>query len=126
MPGSGFDWHVCPENLPASRSRGNLADRECGRTFSKQTLIGNYNDGFATTAPVISFKPNAFGIYDLEGNVNEWCSDWHNEKMQFRVFRGGHWLASVPIYLLSSARMQNSGNVHGPIFGFRVVLEVAP
>jgi formylglycine-generating enzyme required for sulfatase activity len=114
------------KSFPPPDKRGNLADRECGKTFSNQTIIGNYNDGFATTAPVMSFKPNAFGIYDLEGNVSEWCSDLLNDKMQFRVFRGGHWLASASNYLLSSARMQNSVIAHIPILGFRVVVETAP
>lgn len=84
---------------------GNIADESLKRKYPKVDKIWNgYDDGEVFTAPVGRYAANELGIFDMTGNVWEWCADSfrprnnpHN-KYQYRVLRGGGW-PSTPAQL---------------------------
>lgn len=85
---------------------------------------------------VASFSPNAWGLYDMHGNVQEWCEDWYNKNYtsghvtdpegpssgSYRVLRGGSWCHLFEKSIRSAYRNSlypDDGG--GSYFGFRVV-----
>jgi serine/threonine protein kinase/formylglycine-generating enzyme required for sulfatase activity len=86
---------------------------------------GGQDDGFAATSPVMKFRPNGLGIYDLGGNVWELCEDWFTAAQDRHVLRGGSYRMGDRVYLSSAQRSGAPVASREADCGFRVVMEVA-
>ena len=97
-----FSWG---SKWPPPKESGNFADKS-SREISP-SILPAYDDGYASTSAVGSFKANAIGIFDGGGNVAEWVNDWYTvptpgitepvvdpygpERGRSRVIRGSSW-----------------------------------
>lgn len=109
------------KSWPPPNAVGNYADRAAKEIFNGMRVIRDYDDGFPTTSPVGRFPANRHGLYDMSGNVWQWCEDWYDPIRSNHVARGASWQSVEPRALLSSHR----GSVpegRGSSVGFRCVL----
>jgi len=115
-------------------SHANLYDKTAEKKLEFGMDMLPCDDGFDVTAPVGSFKPNAFGLHDMLGNVWEWTEDcqvhlWRNAptdararvtgRCTERAYRGASWLSHPPSYVRIGDRYRFIGARYNDL-GFRV------
>jgi formylglycine-generating enzyme required for sulfatase activity len=123
-------------------ARAHFAGRQypCGDKLEMN--CANFNKGFFrenALKPVGSFEPNALGLYDMAGNVWEWCQDWYDEDYYkkspaqnpqgpadglYRVDRGGSWVNDKN-FLRCAQRGKSTPDCRSHIIGFRCALSAA-
>ena len=132
----------------ASRGGRDMAKYPWGSPYLANTLgcllanfkpgRGNYyNDGFMYTSPVASYFPNDFGLYDMAGNVAEWCNDafaesavplimdlnptYIDDNEPRKVVRGGSW-KDIAYYLETGTRTYEYKDSVRSYIGFRCAM----
>ena len=133
-------------------ARGGLVGQKYPWGNSIDASKANYHVDVKDTMPVGSYPPNEYGLYDMTGNVWEWCLDAYDSHVytssprrnpivgaesisnlidnfttikSSRVLRGGSWFYSAP-YLRVSYRDRDTPRITYTLFGFRCVKEVMP
>jgi len=127
------DW---PATLEGA---ANLADTALLEVYQKAEGCSPWHDGFAFTAPAGHYTANFFGLYDMHGNVGEWCQDWYSSNYYefslmkdptgpqqptiWRVVRGASWY-NGPMSSRSSGRHDGIATACSTTNGFRLVMDV--
>ena len=108
-------------------ARGGLVGKEFpwGDSEAVARDYANYDgtggkDKWEYCAPVGSFKPNGYGLYDMGGNVWEWCQDRYDSDKTSRILRGGSWYGNT-VSLRADFRFGNGPSNAGISYGFRCV-----
>jgi sulfatase modifying factor 1 len=134
--GSRHTKYSWGDNDPFGKKGGNVCDKTAKVKSSSWSAFESYTDGYIYTAPVGQFEANEFGLFDMSGNVWEWCSDWYDAEyysknasktpkgptraIDYRVHRGGSFF-SGPSSCRVAVHSGSLPNYRDFFVGFRVV-----
>lgn len=133
----------------AARAEGQKITYPWGNAFNGDTLNfadrrapfsnASVDDGHQWTAPTGSYAPNEIGLFDMGGNVSEWCRDWYQpdyyataarrnptgpSEGEKKVYRGGNW-SDPPTYSQTTIRRKADPGLPTDDVGFRVVWDIS-
>ena len=134
MTGRRFTLPTEAEWEYAARGGKKTTNAKYSGSSSVATVAWYDGNSGSQTHPVGKLRPNELGIYDMSGNVWEWCLDWYGSygsasqtdpmgpgSGSDRVFRGGSWYCGAGCCRVSDRGNNSPGN-RDIIYGFRVVL----
>ena len=114
----------------------NIQSGVLGNTFDEKQYCYKQK----LTCPVKSYKANDLGLYDMTGNVWEWCQDWYqkdfyktkidrnpvckNDSSGNQVLRGGSWNINNDVWMRSTYRSYKLLAFRYDIYGFRCVMDI--
>jgi formylglycine-generating enzyme required for sulfatase activity len=131
--------NVADRSLKAKWDFSQMKPKEFQKELSGGSWFANWDDGFPFTAPVGQFQSNSWGLYDMLGNVRQWCSDRYDPNFygrsprkdpegpkegKARIVRGGSWFYG-PRSCRCAARLESDPVGRMCDIGFRVVVPVA-
>lgn len=137
---SEAEWeYACRAGTTTPFCFGETLTTEIANFFADFSFTENFEENYRNTPVAVdSFWPNKFGLYNMHGNVNEWCADDYQENYKgaptdaslwlsnqtnaSKVMRGGSWFNDTP-HCRSASRDKNSQTGHSNSFGFRIVCE---
>lgn len=134
LEGARYSWGDAEPN----NTSANFADSQTAFEWRSAEV----NDGFLFTAPVGTFPPNGYDLYDMAGNVWEWCADWYSptyysdaqdaerplrnpkgpDTGKRRVLRGGTWYRAVHT-IRNAERISDYPNNSLNVVGFRCAMD---
>ncbi len=137
LEGARYPWGDAEPN----HTSANFADSQTEFEWRSADV----NDGYLFTAPVGTFPPNGYGLYDMAGNVWEWCADWYSptyyrdrqdiesplrnpegpDTGERRVLRGGTWYRAVHT-IRNAERISDYPDSSLNVVGFRCAMDAAP
>ena len=126
----------CGDTDDSLKGNANIADASAQGGVARHRWIVSWDDGYAFTSPVGHYKANPWGLYDMGGNVWQWCADGYDKYQEgsikdpnakdsanSRVLRGGSWCVE-PRDCRSAHRNGSDPAGRDDSGGFRVVLRL--